>query len=212
MALLEVDEVATDPRGQLRGGEVLVLDPFQIAVGQQRVRGIDESAGRFVACQRIENRIVSRQQRPSKTEPSRMRQLQAEQQIAVVTECCSMCCSAIGQHLFDRGRRTAMQPQLSWVHPRVIGNRSRFAPDQLRAATAESDVAAEGQLIRQTIERPVATLHRLNRPAIADRSATDLNRLKHDRQIVGHRDVRKTQSFRIGHDIGGSLVLEISGH
>src|SRR5207249_1031933 len=101
MTLLEVDEVTADPRGKPRGGEVLVLNPFQVIVAEQRIRLVDETAGRFVFRQRIEDRVVSGQQRSPITESSRMSQLQSDQQIVIVATGLAMSGSAFGQHAFD---------------------------------------------------------------------------------------------------------------
>ena len=105
-----------------------------------------------------------------------------------------------------------MEPQLPRVHASVVGNRGRLAPDQFRSTGAETDVAAKRQLVGQAVERSIAAFHRLNRPAVADPSATDLNRLKHHRQVVGHGDVREAKPLGIGDDIGGRLVSKIVSH
>ena len=93
----------------------------------------------------------------------------------------------------------------------VLGHRTRFAPDQLRAAASEAKIAAEGQFPRPAVERAVAAFHRVDAPAVANGAATDAQGLEQRRQIVGEAQIDAEPGV-LGLQFGDRLVLEEARH
>jgi hypothetical protein len=85
-----------------------------------------------------------------------------------------------GQNLsqiFEIGRRVVRRHQLVGIRSPVVADGHRFAaPDQFRPALAEMFPAADGQLGRLAVSRPVPAFHRQNAEAIADLEAVELMR------------------------------------
>ena len=83
MALLYVDEIKASLRGQIRRIDVRTLQPLQIVITDQWVV-------RRKRLYRVERRRVLRDDRRAVAEASGVRELKADEQIAVVPEAASV--------------------------------------------------------------------------------------------------------------------------
>src|SRR5439155_22686941 len=107
--------------------------------------------------------------------------------------------------------RGVVQPELAGIGAAVLGHRTGFAPDQLRAAASEAKIAAESQFPRPAVERAVAAFHRVDAPAVANGAATDAQGLEQRRQIVGEAQIDAEPGV-LGLQFGDRLVLEEARH
>ena len=211
VALLEIDEVDADLRGQAGRGDVLILDPLEFVIREERIRIVDRPAGRLVDGERVEQGIVRGQQRPAVSVAARVGDLQADEQIGVAAAGVAMRLPAAGEHRFDRRGRSVVQPELPRIGSSLVADRGRFAPDQFRPAAAEADVAAVRQLVGPAVERAVAALHRLNGEAVAAALGADRHRLKQSLETIGECD-RRTEADGFGGERLRRFELEITGH
>ncbi len=152
VTLFDVDEVDADLCGEVRGGDVLIFDPLQVVVGEQRRGRVGRTAARFVDCQRIENGVVHREHRPAIAVAAGVRQLQADDEVPVVEESVAVRLATTGNHLFDCRGGACMQPELPWIRTPLVADGGGLPPDQFRPAAAEADVAAQRQLIGPAVE------------------------------------------------------------
>src|SRR5205823_2243846 len=94
---------------------------------------------------------------------------------------------------------------------RRLRDGARLAPDELRPARAEPQVAAEGQFARRAVEFAVAPLHRVNAPPVADRAPADGNEPEERREVVGEAQISAEPGV-LRFEFRDGLVLEEGRH
>ena len=204
MALLHVQEVEPDRDRQLRRRHVAVHEAFQVVVGEQR------RVGRHLVAA-DEERVVRGDERTAVTVAAGVRELDAEEQVRVVAVRGPVGGAAVRDHVGEGVARALVQPDLARVHAAVVGDGARLAPDHLRPAVAEADVAAERELAGPPVGFTVTPLHRVNAPAVPGRARADRQRGEQRREVVGEAEIGAEPGVLRLH-LGDRLVLEEPGH
>ncbi len=160
MALLDVDEVDADVTRRKRRLDIAVLQPIELAVGEDApvvAKGgiVEEHGGRGI--------------RPA----PRVRQLQADQ---TGVGAGAVLAARQGDQPLERRQILLREQQLPRVRAGLGNNRHGFPPEQLGAASGEAGPAADRQLVGGPRERAVAALHRVDREAIAGGALADAER------------------------------------
>src|SRR5262245_22787495 len=141
-------------------------------------------------------------------EAPRMRELQADEQVVARPASLFVRRGQNLSQLFEIGRRVVRRHQLVGIRAPVVTDGHRFAsPNQFRPALAEIFPAADCQIGRLAVFRPVPAFHRQNAEAIADLEAVELIRL-------AQRRIRPVLKLAVELEIdadGLNVVSEIVG-
>ncbi len=217
---LDVDELIAGVVRQARGRDEVLDQPVQIVVRQHR------DAGRHAA---IQDRIRDGGERFGPIEDirsrpaARMRQLQADEQIAVGVgaEPFTMRADQRFAQIGDRFVILRCQQQLIGIGAAVVPYRDGFpAPHQFRAAQAEVAPPPDRQLGGLPIRRPVPPLHRQHAETVAHPNAVHLERLRQRGLLRRHQLIVEVERNTVpreviakcGSRLQGSDARERFGH
>src|SRR5436309_3139681 len=122
-----------------------------------------------------------------------MCQLQSDDQIVVDTEGLTMSLTASRQQTLKIRNGLLVQMQLTGIGSAIFSDGGGFAPNELGAARAETDISAKRQLVGAAIERAITTLHGLNAKRVANSKGSDVPRPKQRTQVIAEAQIQ-TQS------------------
>src|SRR5262249_30328662 len=144
VALLQVDEIepgAERERGRL---DVTILEAIQLVVGDQRVIGPRRGAGGLVDDRpRIEQRVVLRKDPPGDAVAARVRELEADEEVGIVAPRLAMRGAANLEEVLQSADMALVADELTRVGPPFRDDGGGLAPNELRAAGAETLIAAD---------------------------------------------------------------------
>src|SRR5262245_30527988 len=116
--------------------------------------------------------------RPTATVPARMRQLKTDKQTVIASAFTSMFGHKRLSQVFNVAHRVAVNHELIGIRAAVFANRNGFAsPDEFCAARSEVAPPADRQFAGPSVRRAVPAFHRLNREAVSDACAVNIDRL-----------------------------------
>ncbi len=177
VTMLDVDHAEAGVGRQAGGVHEIANQAFDLVVGEQYLLVWNRKSA-------IEHRVAINDPRlPGQLhfrtrKPARVRQLQADDQVARVAKRSGMFGDQFGAQRGQVGHGLRIDEQLVRICPAVVAHGHGFAaPDQLGAADPESAPAAPRQLAWPAVERAVPAFHRQDGEAIADAPAVDLQRL-----------------------------------
>jgi hypothetical protein len=107
-----------------------------------------------------------------------MSELQTEHQIGIGSVGGAVGLSAFGNELGEIRLCLVIQKKLTRIRPTIIGDGTRFPPNEFGSTGSKASIATEGQLSRSTVQFPVTPFHRLDTPAIANHATANRDGLK----------------------------------
>src|SRR5437899_3161205 len=113
-----------------------------------------------------------------------MGQLHSDNQIVIGTEGFAVSQTTSLQQTLKIRSGLLVQMQLTGIGSAIFSDGGGFAPNELGAARAETDISAKRQLVGAAIERAITTLHGLNAKRVANSKGSDVPRPKQRTQVI----------------------------